>query len=114
MDNKLTVLSFLIFIPVAWGINLPAHTVVIKGTDVYNPEKGGVVDLSILDVQQIFGRAGRPQFDTSGEATSKYFGHLTETLSDCAGLGLTSCMFSDNINGGISKIYGQTCSCDAD
>jgi replicative superfamily II helicase len=53
----------------AWGINLPAHTVVVKGTEVYNPEKGGAVDLSILDVQQIFGRAGRPQFDTSGEAT---------------------------------------------
>lgn len=52
----------------AWGINLPAHTVVIKGTEVYNPEKGGVADLSILDVQQIFGRAGRPQYDTSGEA----------------------------------------------
>jgi activating signal cointegrator complex subunit 3 len=52
-----------------WGINLPAHTVVIKGTDVYNPEKGGMMDLSILDVQQIFGRAGRPQFDSSGEAT---------------------------------------------
>lgn len=28
-----------------------------------------MIDLSILDVQQIFGRAGRPQFDTSGEAT---------------------------------------------
>jgi len=53
----------------AWGVNLPAHTVVIKGTDVYNPEKGGNVDLSIIDVQQIFGRAGRPQFDSSGEAT---------------------------------------------
>jgi len=53
----------------AWGINLPAHTVVIKGTEIYNPEKGGNVDLSILDVQQIFGRAGRPQFDTFGEAT---------------------------------------------
>jgi activating signal cointegrator complex subunit 3 len=53
----------------AWGINLPAHTVVVKGTDIYNPEKGKMVDLSILDVQQIFGRAGRPQFDTSGEAT---------------------------------------------
>jgi len=53
----------------AWGINLPAHTVVIKGTDVYMPEKGKNVDLSILDVQQIFGRAGRPQFDTSGDAT---------------------------------------------
>ena len=33
------------------------------------PEKGTNVDLSILDVQQIFGRAGRPQFDTSGDAT---------------------------------------------
>jgi activating signal cointegrator complex subunit 3 len=51
------------------GINLPAHSVVIKGTDIYNPEKGKNVDLSILDVQQIFGRAGRPQFDSSGEAT---------------------------------------------
>ena len=27
------------------------------------------MDLSILDVRQIFGRAGRPQFDTFGEAT---------------------------------------------
>lgn len=53
----------------AWGINLPAHSVIIKGTEIYNPEKGGNVDLSILDVQQIFGRAGRPQFDSSGEAT---------------------------------------------
>lgn len=41
----------------------------MKGTNVYNPEKGGNVDLSILDVMQIFGRAGRPQYDTSGEAT---------------------------------------------
>jgi activating signal cointegrator complex subunit 3 len=53
----------------AWGVNLPVHSVIVKGTDVYNPEKGGIVDLSILDVQQIFGRAGRPQFDSSGEAT---------------------------------------------
>ncbi|KAG5188657.1 Sec63 Brl domain-containing protein [Tribonema minus] len=52
----------------AWGVNLPAHTVIIKGTEVYNPEKGGAEDLSILDVLQIFGRAGRPQYDTSGEA----------------------------------------------
>jgi activating signal cointegrator complex subunit 3 len=52
----------------AWGINLPAHTVVIKGTEIYNPEKGGNVDLSILDVMQIFGRAGRPQYDKFGEA----------------------------------------------
>ena len=43
----------------AWGVNLPVHSVVVKGTEVYNPEKGGIVDLSILDVQQIFGRAGK-------------------------------------------------------
>jgi activating signal cointegrator complex subunit 3 len=52
----------------AWGVNLPAHTVVIKGTKVYNAVKGDHVSLSMLDVMQIFGRAGRPQFDTSGEA----------------------------------------------
>lgn len=51
----------------AWGVNLPAHTVVINGTKIYNPEKGGFMELGMLDVMQIFGRAGRPQFDTSGE-----------------------------------------------
>lgn len=51
----------------AWGVNLPAHAVVIKGTDIYEPGVGWK-DMSILDVQQIFGRAGRPQFDTYGEA----------------------------------------------
>ena len=52
----------------AWGVNLPAHTVVIRGTQLYNPSKGGFTNLGMLDVQQIFGRAGRPQFDDSGEA----------------------------------------------
>ena len=53
----------------AWGVNLPAHAVICKGTDVYDPQRGGHVDLSMLDVLQIFGRAGRPQFDDFGEAT---------------------------------------------
>lgn len=69
----------------AWGVNLPAHTVIIKGknqfsssvmtnsrlysgTEIYDPERGGFVDLSVLDVLQIFGRAGRPQYDNSGHA----------------------------------------------
>ncbi|GIQ82012.1 hypothetical protein KIPB_003075, partial [Kipferlia bialata] len=51
----------------AWGVNLPAHTVIIKGTDVYSSEMGGWVDLGFMDVLQMIGRAGRPQFDTSGE-----------------------------------------------
>lgn len=29
----------------AWGVNLPAHTVIIKGTQIYNPEKGRWVEL---------------------------------------------------------------------
>lgn len=37
------------------------------GTQLYDPKQGGFVDLGMLDVMQIFGRAGRPQFDTSGE-----------------------------------------------
>mmetsp|Transcript_13025 Transcript_13025/g.42445 ORF Transcript_13025/g.42445 Transcript_13025/m.42445 type:complete len:1094 (+) Transcript_13025:42-3323(+) len=53
----------------AWGVNLPAHAVICKGTEVYDPQRGGHVDLSVLDVLQIFGRAGRPQFDDFGEAT---------------------------------------------
>ena len=51
----------------AWGVNLPAHTVIIKGTQVYSPEAGGWTELSPLDVQQMFGRAGRPQYDSFGE-----------------------------------------------
>jgi replicative superfamily II helicase len=50
----------------AWGVNLPAYAVVIKGTQVYDSTKGSYVDLSILDVLQIFGRAGRPQYETHG------------------------------------------------
>ncbi|EEY19053.1 ATP-dependent DNA helicase MER3 [Verticillium alfalfae VaMs.102] len=47
----------------AWGVNLPAAAVIIKGTQVYSAQDGKFVDLGILDVLQIFGRAGRPQFE---------------------------------------------------
>ena len=50
----------------AWGVNLPAHTVIIKGTQIYSPEKGDWVELSPMDMLQMIGRAGRPQYDTSG------------------------------------------------
>ena len=51
----------------AWGVNLPAHAVVIKGTQIYNPSKGKWAELSPLDVLQMLGRAGRPQYDSEGE-----------------------------------------------
>eukprot|EP00979_Chaetoceros_neogracilis_P011401 scaffold2802_cov276-Chaetoceros_neogracile.AAC.6 len=51
----------------AWGVNLPAHAVIIKGTQIYDPSKGRWAELSPLDVQQMLGRAGRPQYDSEGE-----------------------------------------------
>ena len=42
------------------------HTVIIKGTQVYDSAKGSFTDLSDLDVLQVFGRAGRPGLESSG------------------------------------------------
>lgn len=42
----------------AWGVNLPAHTVIIKGTQVYSPVKGAWDELSPQDMMQMMGRAG--------------------------------------------------------
>ena len=41
----------------------------LQGTQIYDAKKGSFVDLGILDVMQIFGRAGRPQYDTFGHGT---------------------------------------------
>ncbi|KAH9599320.1 Sec63 domain [Trypanosoma melophagium] len=49
----------------AWGVNLPANQVVIKGTRIFNGAKGETELLSALDVLQMFGRAGRVGFGTS-------------------------------------------------
>lgn len=50
----------------AWGVNLPAAVVIVKGTQVYDSKQGGFVDLGISDIIQIFGRAGRPQYEQFG------------------------------------------------
>ncbi|ABN64909.2 DNA-directed DNA polymerase [Scheffersomyces stipitis CBS 6054] len=50
----------------AWGVNLPAAVVIVKGTQVYDSKQGGFIDLGISDVIQIFGRAGRPQYEKFG------------------------------------------------
>lgn len=70
----------------AWGVNLPASTVIIKGTQIYDPKRGGFVDIGISDVIQIFGRAGRPQFEkfgtgilcTTANKLDHYFGLLSQ------------------------------------
>lgn len=51
----------------AWGVNLPCHTVILKGTQMYSPEQGRWIELSPLDVMQMLGRAGRYGLDSEGE-----------------------------------------------
>ena len=46
------------------GVNLPAHLVVIKSTEVYR--KGKTEEYDDNTMLQMIGRAGRPQFDNSG------------------------------------------------
>ena len=50
----------------AVGVNLPCHMVIIKNTVSY--EAGAIKEYSDLEVMQMIGRAGRPQFDTSALA----------------------------------------------
>ncbi|KAI0133699.1 hypothetical protein BJ170DRAFT_729047 [Xylariales sp. AK1849] len=50
----------------AVGVNLPCHTVVLKGTTTWTDD--GPQEYSDLEVMQMLGRAGRPQFDQSATA----------------------------------------------
>jgi activating signal cointegrator complex subunit 3 len=52
----------------AWGVNFPAHLVVVKGTEFYDGKQKRYVDFPVTDVLQMMGRAGRPQFDQQGIA----------------------------------------------
>ncbi|KAI0557298.1 activating signal cointegrator 1 complex subunit 3 helc1 [Gracilaria domingensis] len=93
----------------AWGVNLPARAVVIMGTEVYNNQKGAFEQLGMLDVMQIFGRAGRPQFDTEGEGTiitnhehlAKYVNMLTHAVPIESNLGSSASRLADHLNAEI-------------
>ncbi|MFB0560929.1 MAG: DEAD/DEAH box helicase [Candidatus Lokiarchaeia archaeon] len=49
----------------AWGVNLPAKVVIIRDTNVYDTLRGER-EINPLDVLQMLGRAGRPQYDKEG------------------------------------------------
>lgn len=68
----------------AAGVNLPARRVVIASIMRYDSEYGGSVPISVLDYKQLCGRAGRPKYDTSGEAiiTSGDSGASADDLYD--------------------------------
>ena len=112
----------------AWGVNLPAHTVIIKGTQIYNPEIGQWSELSFLDVMQMMGRAGRVGYTkednygegiiiTSFQELEFYLSLLNQSLPiesqliknlpDCLNAEIVSGMVS-NVNDGVkwlSKSY---------
>lgn len=48
------------------GVNLPAHLVIIKSTQIF--KKGKCEEYNESTVMQMIGRCGRPQFDTKGIA----------------------------------------------
>ncbi|KAH3678531.1 hypothetical protein WICMUC_001548 [Wickerhamomyces mucosus] len=50
----------------AVGVNLPAYLVIIKGTKIWNITQ--FEEYSELDILQMIGRAGRPQFETEAQA----------------------------------------------
>ena len=52
----------------AWGVNLPARLVIVKGTEFFDGKVSRYVDYPLTDVLQMIGRAGRPGFDDQGEA----------------------------------------------
>ncbi len=49
------------------GVNLPAQTVIVRDVTRYG-EAGGSRYMGINEVTQLFGRAGRPKYDSSGRA----------------------------------------------
>lgn len=52
----------------AVGVNLPCHMVIIKNTVTYQSNIVGCKEYSDLEIMQMLGRAGRPQFDDSAVA----------------------------------------------
>jgi len=63
------VLKVLVATPtLAAGINLPARRVIVRDTYRYDDRIGSQAPIPAIEVQQMCGRAGRPRFDTTGEA----------------------------------------------
>ena len=52
----------------AQGVNLPARLVIIKSTYCYRGQNTGFTEYSNIEIDQMIGRAGRPQYDNKGVA----------------------------------------------
>ncbi len=84
----------------AAGINLPARRVVVRDTSRF--EDGGNRPISVMEVKQMCGRAGRPGYDPYGEAilvakNDRDFEHLMEDYIDHDTEKLTSKLFKEKV-----------------
>ena len=99
----------------AAGINLPARRVIVRDTTRF--ERGGNAPISVMEVKQMCGRAGRPGYDTYGEAvlmakSQRDFDHLVEDYVEHDTERVTSKLFSGNVV--RSHILGVLATGDAD
>ncbi len=53
----------------AYGVNLPAHTVIIERLNRYTNK--GMVEIPVLEYKQMSGRSGRPKYDKEGTVIIK-------------------------------------------
>ncbi|MFZ0513608.1 MAG: DEAD/DEAH box helicase [Candidatus Nitrosopolaris sp.] len=66
---KTGVIKLIVATPtLASGVNLPARRVVLSSILRYNANYGANLPISVLEYKQLCGRAGRPKYDTFGEA----------------------------------------------
>ena len=99
----------------AAGINLPARRVVVR--DTYRYENGANSPISVMEVKQMCGRAGRPGYDPYGEAVlvaknDRDADHLMEDYVDHDTERLTSKLFQERVL--RSHILGIIATGDAD
>lgn len=52
----------------AQGVNLPARRVIIRDHKRWNTIAGTNIPISVMEVKQMMGRAGRPKYDNRGES----------------------------------------------
>ena len=96
----------------AWGVNLPAHAI------IYDAKHGSFVNIGILDVLQIFGRAdpwvrygslGYVWIPGSGTDPWVIYGSMgSSTYSQIPGLCTDSCAMYRSRNAEPSHFHGST------
>lgn len=97
----------------AVGVNLPCHMVIIKNTVGFSDE--GLKEYADLEIMQMLGRAGRPQFDTTAvaviitkqEKAKKYEKLVSgeELLESCLHLNLIDHLSAEIGLGTIYDVY---------